>query len=93
MTAYWGTQTSLFRYTRDFISRPNDASDWRHESGHPGVCHFIVGDGSVHGLSVTTPDSILLRLVDNNNYDGQAVSNSVASSPSPHPPNVILTDH
>jgi len=74
MTAYYGTQTSLFRYTRDFISRPNDASDWRHGSWHPGVCNFVIGDGSVHGLSVTTPDSVLLRLVDNNNYDGQPVS-------------------
>ena len=74
MTAYYGTQVGLYRYARDFISRPNDASDWRMGSWHPGTCNFVAGDGSVHGLSVTTPDSVLLRLVDNNNYDGQPVS-------------------
>ena len=68
LTAYRGAQTGVFRYTRGFIARPSDDSDWYHGSYHPSVCNFIIGDGSVHALSVTTPDSILLPLIDTNNY-------------------------
>ncbi|MGL6193599.1 MAG: DUF1559 domain-containing protein [Thermoguttaceae bacterium] len=41
-------------------------------SAHTGVCNFLVGDGSVHGLSNTTPHEILRNLSDTN--DGFAVS-------------------
>jgi len=55
------------------ISRPSDyagANDimlgprWTYGFGgpHPGVCVFVIGDGSVHGLSVTTQFSILRAL-------------------------------
>ena len=41
-------------------------------SYHPGVCNFLVGDGSVHGISVTTPPDLLQALAVVN--DGQAVA-------------------
>jgi hypothetical protein len=31
-------------------------------SGHPGICNFLIGDGSVRGISITTPHSILWAL-------------------------------
>ena len=33
-------------------------------SAHPGVCNFLFGDGSVHGISSTTPHAILRGLSD-----------------------------
>jgi len=42
-------------------------------SSHPGVCNFLLGDGSVHSISVTTPlDPILASLGDVS--DGNSVS-------------------
>ncbi|MDR1269491.1 MAG: DUF1559 domain-containing protein [Planctomycetaceae bacterium] len=33
-------------------------------SFHPGICHFLIGDGSVRGISVTTRPLHLIRLSD-----------------------------
>ena len=33
-------------------------------SYHPGVCTFLAGDGSVHTLSVTTPDRLMYMFAD-----------------------------
>lgn len=33
-------------------------------SWHPGVCNFLIGDGTVRGLAVTTKPIILVRLTD-----------------------------
>jgi prepilin-type N-terminal cleavage/methylation domain-containing protein len=41
-------------------------------SAHPGICNFLIGDGSVRGLSVTTPHDILWALGCVN--DGESVS-------------------
>jgi prepilin-type N-terminal cleavage/methylation domain-containing protein len=41
-------------------------------SWHPGICHFLLGDGSIRAISVTTPPDILtaFSIVD----DGETVS-------------------
>jgi hypothetical protein len=41
-------------------------------SWHPGICHFVLGDGSVHSVNVTTSEKVLraLAVVD----DGDPVS-------------------
>jgi hypothetical protein len=45
----------------------------RFGSYHPGSCNFLIGDGSVHSFSVTTPaESIMFRLANVN--DGVSVS-------------------
>ena len=41
-------------------------------SSHTGVCNFLIGDGSVHGVSVTTPKPTLERLGTIN--DGEVAS-------------------
>jgi prepilin-type N-terminal cleavage/methylation domain-containing protein len=41
-------------------------------SAHPGVCNFLIGDGSVRGVSVTTSASLLRNLADV--QDGNPVS-------------------
>jgi hypothetical protein len=41
-------------------------------SAHPGVCNFLVGDGSVRGVPVSTDGTLLVRLA--NPVDGNSVS-------------------
>jgi hypothetical protein len=41
-------------------------------SWHPGICHFLLGDGSVRAFSVTTDPTLLVRLSIVN--DGNAVT-------------------
>ncbi len=41
-------------------------------SAHTGVCNFVIGDGSVQAVSVTTPHSVLASFAQVN--DGKAVS-------------------
>ncbi len=42
-------------------------------SWHPGICHFLIGDGAVRSFSVTTdPDLVLSRLAEVN--DGRSAS-------------------
>jgi prepilin-type N-terminal cleavage/methylation domain-containing protein len=40
------------------------SSGYSFGSYHPGICNFLIGDGSIHALSVTTPDRILYMLAD-----------------------------
>ena len=61
------------------IARPNDGlyesgNNWIANFGswHTGVCNFVLGDGSVHALSVTTSADILRGLGDCS--DGRSVS-------------------
>ncbi|MDR2437880.1 MAG: DUF1559 domain-containing protein [Planctomycetaceae bacterium] len=49
------------------ISLPNNTSNMNYYdamfgSWHPGVCHFLFGDGTVHPLPVTLPEFSLSRL-------------------------------
>lgn len=41
-------------------------------SYHPGICQFVIGDGSVRGVAVTTPQAVLNALADTS--DGEPVS-------------------
>ena len=41
-------------------------------SSHPGICHFLIGDGAVRSISVTTDPNLLIHLGIVN--DGRAVS-------------------
>ncbi|MGL4943309.1 MAG: DUF1559 domain-containing protein [Thermoguttaceae bacterium] len=41
-------------------------------TAHPGICNFLIGDGSVRGISATTPGTLLQNLSDVK--DGNAVS-------------------
>ena len=63
-------------YATDKDLERNDRAPLYHYgfgSAHPGVCHFLLGDGSVHAVSVTTStDNILIPLADTR--DGKAVS-------------------
>jgi len=57
------------------IALPNETTGnapHRFGAAHPGICNFLAGDGSVHAISATTPQSLLMALstVD----DGEAVS-------------------
>src|SRR5206468_978865 len=45
------------------VSDLNTNTNQRFGSYHAGVCQFVFGDGSVKGLRVTTPESVLSLLV------------------------------
>ena len=51
---------------------PNNWGKCGFGSHHPGTCNFAVGDGSVHGFSVTINPTVLMNLADVRS--GQAVS-------------------
>jgi prepilin-type N-terminal cleavage/methylation domain-containing protein len=61
-----------FEVTRSFDNAPimnniNESAGnaWAHfGSYHPGIANFLLGDSSVRGISVTTPQTILQPLVD-----------------------------
>jgi hypothetical protein len=53
--------------TNQGISLPNNTGNMNYDnamfgSWHPGVCHFLFGDGTVHPLPVTLPEISLSRL-------------------------------
>ena len=57
------------------IALPNETTGnppHRFGTAHPGICNFLIGDGSVHAISATTPQSILMALATVD--DGEAVS-------------------
>ncbi len=59
------------------LAKPSDhvgvyGPDYGFGSYHTGVCNFLVGDGSVHGVSTTVALSVIGRLGDVS--DGKAVS-------------------
>ncbi|MCL2623565.1 MAG: DUF1559 domain-containing protein [Planctomycetaceae bacterium] len=49
-----------------------DWADCGYGSSHPGICNFLVGDGSVHSFSITTTPELLHQLACVS--DGNAVS-------------------
>jgi len=74
-----GTARATYWLYPNLISRPSDDPDaagteWSPTFGswHTGTCNFVLGDGSVHGLSVTTSGDILSALGDCNS--GKSVS-------------------
>jgi len=82
---YYPDATSDYGHTLYFampISRANDKNQpreasngaWYYSFGsyHPAICQFLLGDGSVQAVSVTTPLSILFSYAVVN--DGRAVS-------------------
>jgi len=73
--------TSISRTFDDFgpvggpIALPNETTGnppHRFGATHTGICNFLVGDGSVHAISATTPQPLLMALSIVN--DGEAVS-------------------
>jgi hypothetical protein len=48
----------------DHVVTTTYASSVGFGSFHPGICHFLIGDGSVRGISVTTRPLHLIRLSD-----------------------------
>jgi type II secretory pathway pseudopilin PulG len=77
LTIYTGPESASLRttYNSTPIARINDSDslyDWRFGSYHPGICNFLLGDGSVRGVGVTTSTRILMALSDVS--DGESVS-------------------
>ena len=75
------TEVGAFRTTQDgrLLLMPNDDCstaganyDYNFGSSHAGTCQFMLGDGSVQAVSVTT-SSVILEALSNVN-DGKAVS-------------------
>ena len=63
------------RYGGNGYDRQPNAGTWHSlgfGSNHPGVCQFVLGDGSVRAFPVTIADSILYRFGDV--QDGQTVT-------------------
>ncbi|MDR1480374.1 MAG: DUF1559 domain-containing protein [Planctomycetaceae bacterium] len=59
-----GSPRPLARGPNDYTADADDpAYDYAFGSWHPGVCLFLIGDGSVHSLPVTTPASTLESLI------------------------------
>jgi len=69
----WGA-LPLAKGPKDY-SRDTDTPLWQYGFGsyHPGTCNFLVGDGAVRGISVTTPVSPILAGLAMVN-DGNAIS-------------------
>ena len=69
----WGGEKTLAKqgdYAND--NDANAAHDYNFGSSHTSVCNFLIGDGSVHAVSVTTPFAILHAYSAVN--DGKSVS-------------------
>ena len=69
LTIYGSAEVHVLRTTSGnrAIARPTDntvSPSYTHQFGgyHPGVCNFLIGDGSVRGLPVTTSTRILMAL-------------------------------
>jgi competence protein ComGC len=65
----WAGDVQVGRNASDILHRdPNsiDNESWgrdqRFGSAHAGKCHFLLGDGAVRGLNVTTPQTVLRAL-------------------------------
>jgi len=69
----WGNHEQTISKPKDFsVGREGPTHHYSFGSYHPGTCQFVLGDGAVRGVSVTTPHNIL-RAFSNVN-DGLAVS-------------------
>jgi len=60
------------RYIASGVNDPFSEPGTLFGSPHTGVCNFLVGDGSVHGISNTAPHNVLRNLADTN--DGNATT-------------------
>jgi hypothetical protein len=60
------------QYTGDLSAENSAAHSYAFGSWHTSICHFLMGDGSVQSLSVTTPASTLESLI--HVSDGKVVS-------------------
>lgn len=74
--AFWAYTRAITRTVAGYgLARgPNDLT-WGASllgSAHPGTCNFLVGDGSVRGISITVDAKLMYRLI--NPVDGQSVS-------------------
>jgi prepilin-type N-terminal cleavage/methylation domain-containing protein len=56
---------------KGIVSDLSSSTNERFGSYHPGLCQFAFGDGSVHALSVTTPESTMSLLIQRD--DGQVI--------------------
>jgi prepilin-type N-terminal cleavage/methylation domain-containing protein len=54
---------------KGIVADLNTATNQRFGSYHPGVCQFLLGDGSVRGLKTSTPETVLSLLIQR--ADGQ----------------------
>ncbi len=68
-----GPGQSAFGLAQSPTDLADQPSRWSHMFGsyHPGICQFVMGDGSVRAIPVTTPPEILRLLVVRN--DGQPI--------------------
>ncbi|MGL4944408.1 MAG: DUF1559 domain-containing protein [Thermoguttaceae bacterium] len=70
----WGGDLTIARGASQFANDDSKVPTHHYAFGsyHPGICSFVLGDGSVRGVSVTTPHDVLAALC--NTKDGKAVS-------------------
>jgi hypothetical protein len=72
----WGGQLTMAKGPKDFTSTASvgyvPTHHYNFGSSHPGTVNFVLGDGAVRGVSVTTPYSVLAAFA--NTKDGVAVS-------------------
>ncbi|MDO5554011.1 MAG: DUF1559 domain-containing protein [Planctomycetia bacterium] len=66
----WGGETPICTRNQE-VTSTFEAIDFFGEA-HPGTCNFLLGDGSVRGISVTTSATILCALA--NVRDGKTVT-------------------
>lgn len=68
-----GTPVDVPLWGADYEHDHEGAIQWYGFGGpHPGICNFVMGDGSVHAIAITTPVTILKRLACVN--DGEVVA-------------------
>jgi prepilin-type N-terminal cleavage/methylation domain-containing protein len=63
----WNMESATGARNNFGISLPNNTGNMSYDnamfgSWHPGICHFLFGDGTVHPLPVTLPEISLSRL-------------------------------
>ena len=68
-----GSPEPIARSPKDFADqeRPRDYNLYAFGSAHPGVCNFLLGDGSVMGVSTTTSRDVMVGMSDCN--DGSSL--------------------
>jgi hypothetical protein len=64
-----------FASERHPLAHPSDGPGHQFGSWHPGICQFLMGDGSVHAFSVSIDPVILSYL--GQRRDGNAIGGSL----------------
>jgi hypothetical protein len=62
----------MYDFSKSSNSTADSADHYAFGSWHPGICNFLLGDGSVRGLNITTPITVLKAVSHVN--DGTAVT-------------------